>query len=234
MKRLLGILALSGLLVAATPASFGGWATVTLLDVPEYLEVGRPTTLSFKIRQHGQTVIWDREPSLVLPSDGLLSRVFGRDQVRARKSEAWGVYEATITPETVGELPITIDLDLFGLQVALLPFRVVAPGAAPALLSDHERGRQLFVAKGCVSCHAKMDDDQNASFRYLDFGPSLVGRTFPEEYLTMKMQNPAEGRTASGAAVTMPKLELDTREIDRLVRYLNAIGATGAGGDDSE
>jgi hypothetical protein len=36
--------------------------------VPEYLEVGTETTISFKIRQHGETVVWDREPSVVLPT----------------------------------------------------------------------------------------------------------------------------------------------------------------------
>ena len=152
MKHVLGVLALSGLLIAATPESYGGWATVTLLEVPEYLEVGTPTTLSFKIRQHGQTVLWDREPTLILGDAGLLSRIFKQNRVRAQKGEAWGVYEATITPETPGELAITIDTDLFGWRVDLLPFRVVARESGAVVLSDAERGRQLFVAKGCVSC----------------------------------------------------------------------------------
>ena len=85
MQRWIGVLAVSGLCIAATPAAFGGWATVTLIDVPEYMEVGTPTTISFTIRQHGQTVIWDRDPALVLPSDGgLVSRVLNRGRVRAR------------------------------------------------------------------------------------------------------------------------------------------------------
>ena len=63
MRRALGILVVSGLCLAATPEPFGGWATVTLLEVPEYLEVGTPTTLTFRIRTHGVDVIWDKEPS---------------------------------------------------------------------------------------------------------------------------------------------------------------------------
>jgi hypothetical protein len=81
MKRLVGVLALSGLLIAATPESYGGWATVTLLEVPEYLEVGTPTTLSFTIRQHGKTVMWDREPSLILPADGWFDRLIKGNRV---------------------------------------------------------------------------------------------------------------------------------------------------------
>ena len=229
MKRLLGILTLSGLLIAATPESYGGWATVTLLEVPEYLEVGTATTISFKIRQHGKTVMWDREPSLILPSVGPLARVFKRDRVRAQKSQTWGVYEATITPKTPGELPITIDLDFLGLQVALLPFRVVARESGAVMPSDAERGRQLFVAKGCVSCHAKLDNDQNAKFRFADFGPSLVCRTFPVDFLAMKIKNPAVGRNAQEGSVVMPQLELDRSEVETLVRYVNGGGATGEG-----
>ena len=220
MNRILGVGLLSGMLMAATPESFGGWATVTLLSVPEYLEVGTPTTLSFKIRQHGQTVLWDREPTLIVGGGGLLARVLKWDRVPARKGEEWGVYEATITPKTPGELAITIDMDLYGLRAALHPFRVVAPESVPVRLSDAERGRQLFMAKGCASCHAKLDDDPYAQFRWADFGPQLVARAFPVEYLRIKIKNPAELRTAEAAAIVMPKLELDVAEIESLARYL--------------
>ena len=229
MKRVLGLLALSVLLIAATPEPFGGWDTVTLLEVPEYLEVGTPTTLSFKIRQHGQKVVWDREPTLILGDAGLLSRVFKQNRVRAQKGEAWGVYEATITPETPGELAITIDTDLFGVRADLRPFRVVAQGSGNVVLSDAERGRQLFMAKGCASCHAKLDDDPYARFRYADFGPPLVGRAFPVDYLTMKIKNPAELRSASARGLVMPKLELDVSEIEALVRFFNGSAVVEGG-----
>ncbi len=223
MKRVLGILVLLGVLVAATPRAFGGWATVTLLDVPEYLEVGTATTISFKIRQHGQTVIWDREPSLLLGEAGWFS---WRDRVRAHKGEVRGVYEATITPEKTGELMVTVDTDLFGWEVQLLPFRVVAAESGPVVLSDEDRGRQLFVAKGCVSCHTKLDDEAFAGIRTAAVGPSLTGRVFPQDYLVMKIKNPAEGRSTSGANAVMPRLELDVPEIEALVRYLNGSSAT--------
>ena len=56
-------------------------------------------------------------------------------------------------------------MDLFDLKVALLPFRVIVPESVPVGLSDAERGRQLFVAKGCSTCHAKLQDDQNVELR---------------------------------------------------------------------
>ena len=114
----------------------------------------------------------------------------------------------------------------------MLPFRVVERDDGAAVQSDVERGRQLFVAKGCVSCHAKLRNDQNAKFRYADFGPSLVGRPFPVDYLTMKIKNPAEGRTTKVGEIVMPQLELDVPEVEALVHYLSGIPARPAGGVD--
>ena len=116
MKRALGVLALGGLLTAATPTAFGGWAVVTLLDVPEYLEAGRPTTIAFKIRQHGRTLLFDRSPTVTMHAAdaGFVSRMFKRDRVHAERISSHGVYEASITPDEVGEVTLTIDTDLFG------------------------------------------------------------------------------------------------------------------------
>jgi len=91
----------------------------------------------------------------------------------------------------------------------------------PVALSDAERGRQLFVAKGCSTCHAKLQDDQNVELRFADFGPSLVGRTFSVDYLTTKIKNPAEGRSTVAGSMVIPQLELDGREVEALLRYVN-------------
>ncbi len=91
MRRALGVLAMAVLLIAATPTAFGGWAVVTLQEVPEYLEVGTPTTLSFKIRQHGETLLDDRSPSVTLRKANapFLSRLFGRDRVGTVRDTAY-------------------------------------------------------------------------------------------------------------------------------------------------
>ena len=60
MRRAIGTLGLGLLLVAATPGEFGGWTVITVSDLPEYLEVGRPTSLTFTIRQHGQQLLSGR------------------------------------------------------------------------------------------------------------------------------------------------------------------------------
>ncbi len=228
MKRALGALALGGLLIGATPTAFGGWAVVTLLDVPEYLEAGKPTTIAFKIRQHCRTLLFDRSPTVTMHAAdaGFVSRMFKRDRVHAEKTSSHGVYEATITPDEVGEVTLTIDTDLFGWKVRLLPMHVVDAEQLPPALSPFERGRQLFAAKGCVTCHEKIDDHGLAELQTLKVGPYLTGRTFPTEYLVTKIKNPAENRGAPVNGVVMPQLEVDEHEIAALVQFINAAHAT--------
>ncbi len=226
MRRALGVLALGCLLTAATPTAFGGWAVVTILDVPEYLEAGKPTTIAFKIRQHGRTVLWDRSPSVTMHAAdaGFVSRIFKRHRVHAEKTSSHGVYEATITPNEAGEVTLTIDTDLFGWKVRLLPMRVVDAADPPPALSPFDRGRQLFAAKGCVTCHEKIDDPGLAELQTLKVGPYLTGRTFPTDYLVMKIKNPAENRAAGASlnGVVMPQLELGVAAIEALVSFINA------------
>jgi len=222
MRLALGVLAMAVLLIAATPTAFGGWAVVTLQEVPEYLEVGKPTTLSFKIRQHGETLVADRSPTVTLrKADGFLSRLFGRNRVTAVKGSEPGLYEATITPSDTGDVSVTIDTDLFRWKVELLPFRVVAAGETPPPMSSHVRGRQLFVAKGCVTCHAKHDAPEFADWQLVAVGPDLTGRSFPADWLAQKLADPAQFRGARTSGPVMPALTLDEREIAALVHFVN-------------
>ncbi len=231
MPRALGILVMGILLIAATPTAFGGWAVVTFRDVPEYLEAGAPTTLSFEIRQHGQRLLSDLSPSLTLQqaNAGLLSRLLRRDRVAAVQGPEVGLYEATITPSDTGALSVTIDTDVFRWKAQLLPFRVVAAGEAPAALPAHERGRQLFAAKGCATCHAKRDDPAFHDWQVVPVGPDLSNRSYPADWLAQKLASPGEGRGATNNGRAMPALPLNEREIDALVHYLNR-GQMTAGG----
>jgi Cytochrome c len=228
MKRALGVLVLGGVLIGATPTAFGGWAVVTILNLPEYLEVGTPTTISFKIRQHGKTVLWDRSPTVTMrdAEAGFVSRMFKRDRVHAQKGDTFGVYEATITPDEAGEVTLTIDTDLYGWKARLLPMRVVDAEDPHPALSPFERGRQLFAAKGCVTCHEKIDDPGLAELETAKVGPFLTGRTFPMDYLVMKIENPAENRGSLVNGVVMPQLEVDEHDIAALVSFINAGHAT--------
>ena len=227
MRRALGVLAMAVLLIAATPTAFGGWAVVTLQDVPEYFEAGKPTTLSFKIRQHGETLLDDLSPTVTLrKADGFLSRLFGRNRVMAVKGSEPGLYEATITPSEAGDVSVTIDTDLFRWKVTLVPFRVVAAGEAAPPMWPHERGRQLFAAKGCVTCHMKHDEPEFNDWQVVAVGPDLTGRSFPADWLAQKLADPAQFRVARTNGPVMPALTLDEREIAALVHFVNGEDVT--------
>jgi hypothetical protein len=231
MRRATFPLVIGLILIAATPATFGGWAVISVQDLPEYLEVGKPATLAFAIRQHGVELMPDRSPSVILGTEraGWFSR---GNRTAAERGERAGLYEATITPADTGELLITIDADFHGARTTLLPVRVVAAGAAAEPLPLPERGRHLFVAKGCVTCHVKADDQAMVG-RSLNGGvaPNLTGRRFDAEWLTAKLADPARNRVRFNDYVVMPNLGLAEKEIAALVRYLNERTEVATGSD---
>jgi mono/diheme cytochrome c family protein len=219
MRRIIGILAIGAVLVAATPAAFGGWAVITVEGLPEYLEAGKPTTLVFMVRQHGQTPLADLSPTVSLQPQGA-HLAFGRSSVKAVAAGAPGRYQATVTAPDTGAVRITIDANWHAAEVTLLPIRVVTAGRAPAALAEHERGRDLFVATGCVTCHAKGDDREMLGRHEMDIGPALTGRQFSAEWLAGKLADPARFR-AKPDAWGMPDLKLDAREIAAIASYVN-------------
>ncbi len=220
MRHTLGMCAIALLLLPATPTGFGGWTVITVRDLPEYLEAGTPTTLEFTIRQHGRTLLDDRSPTVTLKRAG--STWLSRGQrVKGVRAPGSGQYAAVVTPEDTGTVEITIDADWYGSEVTLMPMRVVAHGQAPTALAAQDRGRQLFVAAGCVTCHAKADDAQLGERKVIAVGPALTGRQFPVEWLTQKIADPARFRVGTGQDAVMPTLGLSEGAISALVSYVN-------------
>jgi hypothetical protein len=207
------------LVLAAAPSSFGGWTVITIHDLPEYLVAGESTTLAFTIRQHGQELLPGRSPTVTLKDTD--AGWFGGKQRFAARAAGRGVYEATITPEETGEVEITVDADFHGSRSTLLPMRVLAAGGGQAALPVVERGRQLFVAKGCATCHTKRDDPDILARNAVAVGPDLTGRELPVEWLAAKLADPAKDRVRTNEDVEMPNLGLDEREIAALVSYVN-------------
>jgi mono/diheme cytochrome c family protein len=223
MRNTLGMLALGLLLVPAAPAAFGGWAVITVKDPPEYLRVGEATRLEFTIRQHGRTFMDDRSPSVTLrkAGGGWLS---AKQRFAGVRADGPGQYLATVTPEDTGSVEITVDSDWGTSRVTLVPIPVLARGQEPPPpAADNLRGRQLFIAKGCVTCHVKNDDPVLAGRNSLTVGPELTGRQFPLEWITQKLADPASLRVGTGQQAVMPNLELSQREIAALASYVNDV-----------
>ena len=220
MRNTLGMLALGCLLAPAVPAAFGGWAVITVQDVPEYLRVGQATTLEFTIRQHGQRYMDDRSPSVTVRKAGSDGAADAQRLAAVHTSQP-GQYAVTFTPADTGSVEVTIDSDWGSSRVTLLPIPALAAGQAPVPVAEQDRGRQMFLAKGCVTCHMKRDDPVLGERNSVGAGPELTGRQFPLEWISQKLADPASLRVSTGQYMVMPNLGLSKPEIAALASYVN-------------
>ena len=101
-RRSLVVLAL--LVSAAAGVSAGGWSVITLADFPDYAMAGKPLTLTFSVRQHGQTLIGGLKPSVQASTPGAPLVV-----VRATPASRPGEYTATLDLDRVGDWSIVVD-----------------------------------------------------------------------------------------------------------------------------
>jgi cytochrome c2 len=197
-------------------ATLGGWASLTLEDVPDYIVAGQPVTLSYIALQHGEEPLTGLNTSVEARSGQLAATAVAQASGRA------GRYTATLTLTQPGDWTISINTGFWPKRVTLLPVRVIAPGATPPVLADADRGQQLFLAKGCVTCHVHRDVPAESA----KYGPDLTGRRFPAEHLTQFLADPAKTLRARGSTKMMPNLELKPREIAALVAFINQDGQT--------
>ena len=204
------------LLFPVLTAAFGGWASVTLEDLPDYMVAGQPVTLNYTVRSHGKA-----------PVSGLNASIDARsgDQSATAQVSAGakaGTYTATLTFNRPGDWTIVINTGLWPKKVTLLPIKVIAAGAQAPVIADALRGQRLFAAKGCTSCHthrAVPAESANA-------GPDLTERRFGAEALAQFLADPPKALKARGSQNFMPNLELKPKEIASLVAFINQDGGT--------
>jgi len=67
-KRPLTLALLGLLLIPVLAFRFGGWAVVSVDDLPEYLVAGKPVAVSFKVRQHAVSLLDGLKPTITLTS----------------------------------------------------------------------------------------------------------------------------------------------------------------------
>jgi cytochrome c oxidase subunit 2 len=85
--------------------------------------------------------------------------------------------------------------------------------ATPTIAPDSAAlGKTLFVAKGCVNCHAHRDFTSATE----SFGPVLSDYQPNAEYVRRWLRDPA----AIKPATRMPNLRLSEAEIEALIAYL--------------
>lgn len=207
------------MMTAAVSLHAGGWSVITVDDLPEFVRAGEPFTLTYAVRQHGVS---------------LLSHLVGRVEARSGDEVVIasaagarpGYYTATLTLPRAGSWTLSVssgfvesmtgrpagaDIHRDGPPMTLLAVSVA--GAQPAPQRPAERGLQLYVSKGCVSCHAHA----RTGVRSLDVGPDLTTVARAPDYLRTVLLRGVRGRDHG---MLMPDLGLRTTEVDALVDFL--------------
>ena len=91
------------LAVPALAAFRGGWAVITVEELPDHAAVGEPLALEFTVRQHGVEPMRDLTPVVEATAAGKTERV----RASAAGSKV-GLYTATLIPPAAGDLEIRI------------------------------------------------------------------------------------------------------------------------------
>ena len=106
---------------------------------------------------------------------------------------------------------------------SFLPMGTNAPATAPATMStavaaDASRGRALFAAKGCATCHINTRASEARGECCGGVGPDLTNYTNDPAFLRRWLADPPAVRPGAN----MPDLNLSPAEIEALIAFLNA------------
>ena len=228
MKKL-SLGTLGAVLLAATVASTsaGGWAVVTVSKIPDVWIAGTPLQLTWQVRQHGVSQLQGLKPTLEARAGS--RRVSGTTW--AFEEDGQKGYRGRITFPEPGEWQVTIQSGFGRSRAVLVPWRVVDSvtpvrgtveehlakrGIAP--LPEAERGRRMFAATGCVTCHVHRA--VGITGEVSDVGPDLTDRRFPADYLARFLADPSIKPPTNGKR--MPSLALRDKDIAPLIAFINA------------
>ena len=228
MKRASIVLLAAVLIVSmAAFAFFGGWAVVSVSKIPDAWIVGKPLQLSWQVRQHGISQLAGLEPTLVARSGS--RRVTGKTWEFSE--DGMKGYRGTIAFPERGDWQVTIESGFGASRAVLLPWRVVdslepVRGTVEEHLStigvppfgQAERGRRMFAALGCVTCH--VHDAVPITGIASTFGPDLSDRRFSDDYLARFLADPSIKPPTNGKR--MPNLGLREKDIAVLIAFINA------------
>lgn len=279
-------------LILAVPVFAGGWAVITLDELPTKVVAGEPLTIGFTVLQHGKTpmdglsptitanlnkeqeFIVNAEPdgqpghytaTLNFPKEGewrwfinafSMSQLMPMLTVSAPVAEVASqpVAKVESAPAAIAPLPIVrmaaLGIGLIGLFFAFhrksrlalaltalcLVIGVGSFMAAPAVpaveaqsdassevvsapsISQVELGRQLFVAKGCITCHVNNKVSYASEYWSVEAGPNLSKFSASPEILRIRLKDPS----AAKSDTQMPNLGLKETEIEALIAFINS------------
>lgn len=278
-------------LIFVIPAFAGGWAVITLDQLPSNIVAGEPFTVGFTVMQHGKTpmdglyptitaklfkdqeIVFNAEPegkpghytaTVTLPKEGEWQwsiQAFTMDQAMPILSVAPATN--TASSPTAGEAGSAISPMLLvggfaiavGLVGVVIAFRrrtrwvtaltvisllagislliaeadaasgteaqakSISETANDSSLSQVEMGRQLFIAKGCITCHYNSKAANSSEYWTIEMGaPNLSTFSANPEVIHMRLKDPSSVKSDT----KMPTLNLSESEIEALVAFINS------------
>ena len=275
------------------PVFAGGWAVISLDELPIGVVAGEPYNIGFTVLQHGKTPMTDLSPTittriakseiltffaepegkpghytaaLTFPNGGEWEwsiQAFTMDlQMPALNVSAAGAasvtqpvvksetQSASISPWLIVRV-VAFAIGVIGLMVA---FRsksrtagaltglclligitsFIMESAVPQVeaqskssfdmtidssVSQVELGRQLFIAKGCITCHVNSKATPDSEYWTIEMGaPNLSNFSASPEILFLRLKDPA----AAKSDTQMPDLGLKETEINALIAFINS------------
>ena len=115
-------------LTMALTAAAGGWAVITLDELPASITAGQTFSIGFTVRQHGQTLRSDLKPIV------RFDRVDAQKsfQVTAQRQGGEGHYVAEIKFPGAGQWDWRVDIGLLTQDLPTLTVQAASAGKAPA------------------------------------------------------------------------------------------------------
>lgn len=209
-------------------AAVGGWPVVSVENPPEYLEAGASYKLEYTVRQHGVELLQGLQGSVMIEPRGSGSGAAAT--ATSQPAGSRGRYSATFRVPEADRVSITVKSGFGGDgwgDLTLIAIPVVRAGQARPALAGAERGRQLFVAKGCGTCHVNGDIPEWTQLNRPSgkVGPELTGRRLEAAYLRQRLTDPSSLPKIGTGNIRMPNLNLAAAEVDALVALLSGSSA---------
>ena len=200
-------------LTMSAVAHAGGWSVATLESWPGYALAGEPVELEFTLRGHG------RVPVAGFAVDAVtIHAATGETLVFRARDLGDGRYAVTL--ELPGPGNWSWRLSGYGEhRMPDLPVLADAQSAATLEREPRDVGAELFLAKGCVTCHT----GNIGRIEVTKSGGAMPLLSEPSQYSA----NPGflrlwlAGPRAVTSRATMPDLNLDEDEIEALIAYLS-------------
>lgn len=85
-------------------------------------------------------------------------------------------------------------------------------------ISQVELGEQLFVSKGCITCHSNSKVSNSLGYIKVDAGPDLTKFSASPEALRLRLKDPSSVKSDT----QMPNLNLSEAEIEALIAFINS------------